>query len=60
MVMLELMTLLNDTSDDGNRDSHEFDWLVADDGMMVNNNNGDSEDMQIQWDRNHDWSQLYT
>eukprot|EP00957_Ditylum_brightwellii_P197033 15010860-Ditylum_brightwellii.AAC.1 len=26
--------------------------------MMVNENNGDDEEVQIQWDRNHDWSQL--
>eukprot|EP00957_Ditylum_brightwellii_P026200 1981733-Ditylum_brightwellii.AAC.1 len=26
--------------------------------MMVNGNNEDDEEVQIQWDRNHDWSQL--
>ena len=50
--------LTDDTSDDDNRDPHEFDWLDADDDMMVNDNNGDDEEVQIQWDRNHDWSQL--
>eukprot|EP00957_Ditylum_brightwellii_P112556 8580425-Ditylum_brightwellii.AAC.1 len=50
--------LTDNTSADGNRDSHEFDWLDVDDDMMVNNNNGGSDDLQIQWDRIHDWSQL--
>eukprot|EP00957_Ditylum_brightwellii_P058448 4431911-Ditylum_brightwellii.AAC.1 len=27
-------------------------------GMMVNDNNGDDEEVQIQCDRNHDWSQI--
>eukprot|EP00957_Ditylum_brightwellii_P044939 3408183-Ditylum_brightwellii.AAC.1 len=48
--------IADDTSDDGNRDSHDFDWLDTNDDMMVNNNNGGEEEMQIQWDRNHDWS----
>eukprot|EP00957_Ditylum_brightwellii_P022746 1715388-Ditylum_brightwellii.AAC.1 len=26
--------------------------------MMVNDNNGDDEEVQFQWRRNHDWSQL--
>eukprot|EP00957_Ditylum_brightwellii_P087783 6684742-Ditylum_brightwellii.AAC.1 len=48
----------DDTSDYGNTDPHEFDWLYADDDMMVNSNNVDSGHVQIQWDRNHDWSQF--
>eukprot|EP00957_Ditylum_brightwellii_P208553 15358003-Ditylum_brightwellii.AAC.1 len=32
--------------------------LTDDTSDIVNNNNGDSDDVQIQWDRNHDWSQL--
>eukprot|EP00957_Ditylum_brightwellii_P098846 7530326-Ditylum_brightwellii.AAC.1 len=34
----------DDTFGDGNRDPHEFDWLDADEDMMVNNNNGDEEE----------------
>eukprot|EP00957_Ditylum_brightwellii_P173902 13239269-Ditylum_brightwellii.AAC.1 len=33
----------DDTSDDGNRDLHEFDCLDTDDDMMLNNNNLDSD-----------------
>eukprot|EP00957_Ditylum_brightwellii_P083582 6353096-Ditylum_brightwellii.AAC.1 len=51
-------SLTDDTSDDGSRDPHKFDWLDADEDMMVNDNNRDDEEVQIQWDRNHDWSQL--
>eukprot|EP00957_Ditylum_brightwellii_P079398 6037289-Ditylum_brightwellii.AAC.1 len=58
MVVLQLTALLNATSDNGKRDLHEFDWLDADDDMMINNNSVDFDDVQIQWDRNHDWSQL--
>eukprot|EP00957_Ditylum_brightwellii_P054153 4101641-Ditylum_brightwellii.AAC.1 len=50
--------LTNDTSDNGNRDPHEFDGFNADGDIMFNDNNGDDEEVKIQWDRNHDWSQL--
>eukprot|EP00957_Ditylum_brightwellii_P186948 14237042-Ditylum_brightwellii.AAC.1 len=50
--------LTDDTSDDSNKNSHKLDWLDAADDMIVNNSNGDEEEVHIQWDRNHNWSQL--
>eukprot|EP00957_Ditylum_brightwellii_P187843 14302014-Ditylum_brightwellii.AAC.1 len=46
--------LSDDISDYSNRDLYEFDWLDADANMMITNDSVGSDDVQIQWDKNHD------